>query len=222
MKSILQEVELLSKQGVKEITLLGQNVNSYADFSHRQQQQWQHAAGSQIGHGSSSIQDRRNEQQQQQLLEQSVDYYAPGFASVYTPKRAGSVGFAQLLEQVASVNPEMRVRFTSPHPKDFTNDVLSVIAGLPNVCKYLHMPAQSGSSSLLQRMKRGYSREAYDALVARARLALPNVALSTDIITGEWQLGNKRSRKAVLVCCSLLAAVHAANVAALATCCKST
>jgi hypothetical protein len=61
---------------------------------------------------------------------------------------------------------------------------LQVIAALPNVCNYLHMPAQSGSSSMLQRMKRGYTREAYDALVQRARDVIPNVALSTDMITG--------------------------------------
>jgi tRNA A37 methylthiotransferase MiaB len=113
-----------------------------------------------------------------------LSYYAPGFASVYKPKREGATGFAQLLEKVARVNPEMRVRFTSPHPKDFTDDVLGVISELPNVCKYLHMPALSGSSSVLQRMKRGYSREAYDALVGRARQVVPSVALSTDIITG--------------------------------------
>lgn len=111
--------------------------------------------------------------------------YAPGFKTVYKPKRAGAIGFAELLERVAAVNPEMRVRFTSPHPKDFTVDVLGVITSLPNVCNYLHMPAQSGSSSVLERMKRGYSREAYDALVQRARGVIPNVALSTDIITGQ-------------------------------------
>ncbi|KAF6256051.1 CDK5 regulatory subunit associated protein 1 [Scenedesmus sp. NREL 46B-D3] len=104
--------------------------------------------------------------------------------SVYKPKRQGAIGFGQLLESVARVNPEMRVRFTSPHPKDFTHDVLGVISELPNVCNYLHMPAQSGSSSTLQRMRRGYSREAYDALVGRARQVVPNVALSTDIIAG--------------------------------------
>lgn len=63
---------------------------------------------------------------------------------------------------------------------------LQVIAAMPNVCNYLHMPAQSGSSSTLQRMRRGYTREAYDALVQRAREVIPNVALSTDMITGVW------------------------------------
>uniref|UniRef100_A0A383WC25 Uncharacterized protein n=1 Tax=Tetradesmus obliquus TaxID=3088 RepID=A0A383WC25_TETOB len=181
LDSILREVEALSEQGVKEITLLGQNVNSYADFSHLQQQQ-QHASSSQT---DQHPQQHQAELQQQQQQQQAVlSYYAPGFASVYKPQRQGATGFGQLLEKVALVNPEMRVRFTSPHPKDFTEDVLGVISEHPNVCKYLHMPAQSGSSSMLQRMKRGYSREAYDGLVERARQVLPNVALSTDIIAG--------------------------------------
>jgi radical SAM superfamily enzyme len=158
----------------------GQNVNSYADFSHLQQQQQQDAASSQ-SQDHNNPQQQHNQQQQQSAV---LSYYAPGFASVYKPKRDGAIGFGQLLEQVARVDPEMRIRFTSPHPKDFTDDVLGVISELPNVCKQLHMPAQSGSSSVLERMKRGYSREAYDALVARAREVVPNVALSTDIITG--------------------------------------
>ena len=156
----------------------GQNVNSYADFSHLQQQ---HASSSQID--QTTKQHQADPQQQQQQLAVLSDS-APGFASVYKPQRQGATGFGQLLEKVALVNPEMRVRFTSPHPKDFTDDVLGVISEHPNVCKYLHLPAQSGSSSMLQRMKRGYSREAYDGLVERARQVLPNVALSTDIIAG--------------------------------------
>eukprot|EP00878_Enallax_costatus_P021379 GHUV01022629.1.p1 GENE.GHUV01022629.1~~GHUV01022629.1.p1 ORF type:complete len:498 (+),score=140.32 GHUV01022629.1:314-1807(+) len=172
--SILREVEQLSQQGIKEITLLGQNVNSYADFSAAAA-----AAGPQQHHQQPPHSRSTTDQQHSQQL-----YYAPGFRSVYQPKRQGAVGFAELLERVASVNPEMRVRFTSPHPKDFTDDVLGVISSLPNVCNYLHMHAQSGSTSVLERMKRGYSREAYDALVQRARVVVPNVALSTDIITG--------------------------------------
>jgi tRNA A37 methylthiotransferase MiaB len=107
--SILREVEQLSEQGVKEITLLGQNVNSYADLSHLQQQ-----PPSQQPPSSSS----------------SQSVYAPGFTSVSKPKRDGAVQFAELLERVALVNPEMRVRFTSPHPKDFTDDVLQVKHGV--------------------------------------------------------------------------------------------
>jgi tRNA A37 methylthiotransferase MiaB len=112
--SILRELEQLSEQGVKEVTLLGQNVNSYADLSHLQQQQPQSlSAGKGDPSGSTSSSSMR-------------EIYAPGFSSVSKPKRDGAVQFAQLLERVALVNPEMRVRFTSPHPKDFTDDVLQV------------------------------------------------------------------------------------------------
>ncbi len=97
---------------------------------------------------------------------------------MYAPRRDGAVSFAELLDRVADVDPEMRVRFTSPHPKDFSDDVLSVIASRPNVCKQLHMPAQSGSSSVLERMKRGYTRGAYDELVAHVRSVVPQVRQS--------------------------------------------
>jgi tRNA A37 methylthiotransferase MiaB len=78
----------------------------------------------------------------------------------------------------------MRIRFTSPHPKDFGPDCIDAIAAHANICNHLHMPAQSGSSAVLERMRRGYTRAAYDALVRRARDKLPDVAFSTDIIVG--------------------------------------
>lgn len=162
MKSILDEVRYLSDNGVKEVTLLGQNVNSYADFS----------------------------TQEQRVLkpDPSKDYfretYAKGFRTVYKPLREGAIKFAELLSEVASVDPEMRIRFTSPHPKDFSDDVISAIQSHDNICKQLHMPAQSGSTNVLRRMNRGYSREAYDELVAHIRSEIPGVALSTDMIAG--------------------------------------
>lgn len=78
----------------------------------------------------------------------------------------------------------MRIRFTSPHPKDFGDDCLEVIAAHHNICKHLHMPAQSGSSRVLELMRRGYDRESYDALLERARSVIPGVTFSTDIIVG--------------------------------------
>jgi hypothetical protein len=78
----------------------------------------------------------------------------------------------------------MRVRFTSPHPKDFPPDVLEAIATRPNICNSIHLPVQSGSSSVLQRMRRGYSREAYLGLVSQIRSLIPNVSISTDLISG--------------------------------------
>jgi tRNA A37 methylthiotransferase MiaB len=173
--SILNEIRRLSDEGVKEVTLLGQNVNSFADMSMSSGSDSSGDVGSTIGitgnqgnHGSDPFER----------------YYAPGFSSVYKPKRDGAVRFAELLDAVADVDPEMRVRFTSPHPKDFPDEVLRVIAERPNVTKQLHMPAQSGSSSVLERMRRGYTREAYLDLVARARRDIPGVALSSDFISG--------------------------------------
>ena len=173
--SILNEIRRLSDEGVKEVTLLGQNVNSFADMSMSSGGDSSGDVGTRIGttglsgnHGSDPFER----------------YYAPGFVSVYKPKRDGAVRFAELLDAVADVDPEMRVRFTSPHPKDFPDEVLRVIAERPNVTKQLHMPAQSGSSSVLERMRRGYTREAYLDLVARARRDIPGVALSSDFISG--------------------------------------
>lgn len=86
--------------------------------------------------------------------------------------------------RVAMVNKDMRIRFTSPHPKDFDDDCLAVIASHGNICKHLHMPAQSGSSRMLSLMRRGYDRESYDALLERALTMMPGVTFSTDIIVG--------------------------------------
>eukprot|EP00887_Chlorella_sp_A99_P005723 scaffold1.g5723.t1 len=177
LESILDEVRMLSEQGVREVTLLGQNVNSYSYLPPGAAGTSAAGAGARLrsvvareGGGAGG---------------DPFGAYAAGFRSVYRPARGGgAVGFGALLAAVAGVDPEMRVRFTSPHPKDFSDDVLEVIATHPNVCKQLHMPAQSGSSAVLARMRRGYTREAYDALLARVRAALPGAALSTDMIAG--------------------------------------
>eukprot|EP00898_Chlorokybus_atmophyticus_P006917 jgi/Chlat1/7226/Chrsp57S00539 len=160
--TIVEEVRRLSAEGFKEVTLLGQNVNSYAD------------AQSEPTRLSTPIED----------------VYAKGFQSVYKPRREGAVRFAELLDRVANIDPEMRIRFTSPHPKDFPDEVLCVMAERDNVCKFVHMPAQSGSTTVLERMRRrvprvlGYSREAYLELVDHIRDQVPNVALSSDFISG--------------------------------------
>jgi len=111
--------------------------------------------------------------------------YARGFRSVYKPNnREGAVRFAELLDRVADVDPEMRVRFTSPHPKDFPDELLQVMVSRPNVCNQVHMPAQSGSTTCLARMRRGYTREAYSELVKHIRAFVPNVGISSDFISG--------------------------------------
>ncbi|XP_034114027.1 CDK5RAP1-like protein [Drosophila albomicans] len=152
LTSIVREVKNLQQQGVKEVTLLGQNVNSYRDRS-----------GEPAGKMDNNV--------------------VPGFSTVYKPK-TGGLPFSTLLQNVAEAVPEMRIRFTSPHPKDFSDDVLHIIRDYPNVCKQLHLPAQSGSTSVLTRMRRGYTREAYMQLVEHIRGILPDVGLSSDFICG--------------------------------------
>ncbi|XP_012260249.2 mitochondrial tRNA methylthiotransferase CDK5RAP1 [Athalia rosae] len=156
IESILNEISHLSDQGVKEVTLLGQNVNSYRDLSE-----------SKFTMGGNESSTKLSE----------------GFKTVYKTK-TGGLRFADLLDKVSRINPEMRIRFTSPHPKDFPDEVLRLIAERPNICRSIHLPAQSGSSKVLDRMRRGYTREAYLTLVDKIRDILPGVTLSSDFICG--------------------------------------
>jgi tRNA-2-methylthio-N6-dimethylallyladenosine synthase len=107
------------------------------------------------------------------LLGQTVNSY-----------RWDDVTFAELLRAVAGVDGIERVRFTSPYPVDFTDDVIAAIAEEPRLCKYVHLPVQSGSDAVLERMRRGYSVADYRAIVDALRRAMPDIALSTDILTG--------------------------------------
>lgn len=127
LKSILNEIQQLSEQGYKEVTLLGQNVNSY---------------------------------------------------------QYEDVDFTKLMDQASKLDPEMRFRFSSPHPKDFPEPLLHLIAKRPNLCSYIHIPAQAGSDTTLERMRRPYTRKQYLNLTDRMREIIPDVSLSTDIITG--------------------------------------
>lgn len=135
VESILREVRDLRDRGYKEVTLLGQNVNSY------------HWTGADNG------------------------------AEI-------SIGFPQLLRKVAEAVPEMRVRFTTSHPKDMSDETLHVIAEVPNVCKHIHLPVQSGSNRILKLMNRKYTREWYLERVAAIRRIVPDCGLSTDIFVG--------------------------------------
>lgn len=140
ISSILEEVKTLSEQGVKEVTLLGQNVNSYCDSSESSI----HAAAV--------------------VPHKTETHLSEGFHTIYKPKKGG-LRFSTLLEKVSEIDPEMRIRFTSPHPKDFPDEVLHLINDQNNICKQIHLPAQSGNSRILELMKRGYTREAYLTLV---------------------------------------------------------
>ncbi|CAG2254208.1 CDK5 regulatory subunit-associated protein 1,CDK5RAP1-like protein,tRNA-2-methylthio-N(6)-dimethylallyladenosine synthase [Mytilus edulis] len=110
----------------------------------------------------------------------------PGFKTVYKPKTGGR-RFSDLLDKVSQIDPEMRIRFTSPHPKDFPDEVLDLIKERSNICNQIHLPAQSGNSEVLQRMRRGYTREAYLDLVYHIDIGYIiriDVYLSSDFIAG--------------------------------------
>ncbi len=136
--SIVKEAQDLYNAGYKEVTLLGQNVDSYK----------------------------------------------------YTPKVAEgeeeqpTVNFAQLLAKVAEVSPELRIRFSTSHPKDITDEVLYTMARYENICKYIHLPVQSGNSRVLELMNRTYDREWYKGRVDAIRRIIPECGISTDVITG--------------------------------------
>lgn len=154
--SIVDEVRRLAESGVREVVLLGQNVNSYHDV------------------GDESVNQYPD----------STYRAADGFGNMYRKRDGPGARFADLLDAVSAVDPELRVRFTSPHPKDFPDDVLHLVAERPNICSSLHLPAQSGSTSTLERMRRGYSRDVYEALVSRVRGIIPGVSISSDFISG--------------------------------------
>ncbi|KAK4741454.1 hypothetical protein SAY87_025042 [Trapa incisa] len=155
VESIVREVAELEKEGVKEVTLLGQNVNSYNDMS-----------------------GLENE------VESGANWeFSEGFSSMCKVKKMG-LRFADLLDRLSIEFPEIRFRYTSPHPKDFPDELLYIMRDRHNVCKYIHLPAQSGSSSVLERMRRGYTREAYLDLVQKIRSIVPDVGISSDFICG--------------------------------------
>ncbi len=138
--SIVAEAKDLCAKGYKEVTLLGQNVDSY----------------------------RWNITNKGDVVDPSIP----------------TTNFAQLMAMVAEVAPDMRIRFSTSHPKDMTDEVLHTMAKYNNICKYIHLPVQSGSTEVLTRMNRGYSREWYFDRIKAIRRIMPNCAISTDVITG--------------------------------------
>lgn len=133
-RSILSEAESLIRDGYREISLLGQNVDSY---------KWKDPSDTTV-----------------------------------------TVDFADLLEKVALLDPKVRVRFSTSHPKDMSDKVLRTMAGHDNICKHIHLPVQSGSSSLLEKMNRKYTREHYLERIGKIREILPDCAITTDVIAG--------------------------------------
>lgn len=144
-QSILAEVNDLAAKGYKEITLLGQNVDSYLWF------------------GGGLKKDFKDASEMQ---------------------KATATNFAQLLEMVAESQPQMRIRFSTSNPQDMTEEVLHSMAKYDNICDYIHLPVQSGSSRILKEMNRQHTREEYIALINKIREILPECAISQDMITG--------------------------------------
>lgn len=165
MESVVEETKrLLNDEGIKEVILLGQNVNSYHDVR-----------GERV-RGNNVVTDSDSSS----TYQTSND----GFSNIFRLRHGDGYRFADLLAAVSDLSPELRIRFTSPHPKDYPPPLLSLMAERGNICKHLHMPAQSGSSSVLERMRRGYTREAYLELINDVKGMIPEVAISSDFITG--------------------------------------
>ena len=162
--SIVQECEALFNEGYKEVTLLGQNVDSY---------NW----------NKPQISDDGRQTMDNGLKNSSLKS-SKYLSSSESKGQAASINFANLLEMVALISPLLRVRFSTSHPKDITDDVLFTIQKYENICNYIHLPVQSGSSRILQLMNRIYSREWYLAKVDRIRELIPDCGISTDMITG--------------------------------------
>ena len=138
--SIVAEAKELFQRGYREVTLLGQNVDSY---------KW-------------------NLNKKGEVEDESQP----------------TVNFAQLMEMVAKINPDLRIRFSTSHPKDMTDEVLHTMSKYDNICKYIHLPVQSGNSEILEKMNRGYTREWYLNRIEAINTILPGCAISTDIICG--------------------------------------
>jgi tRNA A37 methylthiotransferase MiaB len=107
-----------------------------------------------------------------------------GFGETFKARSHPGARFADLLDQAAIKFPNIRFRFTSPHPKDFPDELLHTIAKHPNICKFIHLPAQSGNTEILMKMRRNHTREAYLQLVEKMRNLIPSLSLSTDLICG--------------------------------------
>ena len=164
-ESILREVADLHSRGYKEVTLLGQNVNSYKTTPNPTPTPTLPKGGSLDASANMSVNVKGN--------------HTPSLG-----ESGGGFGFPRLLALVAETFPDMRVRFTTSHPKDMSDETLSVIASHDNVCKHIHLPVQSGSDRILKLMNRKYTREWYMGRVEAIRRLIPGCSITTDIFVG--------------------------------------
>ena len=177
VESILREVRDLRDRGYKEVTLLGQNVNSYKAPS-GSPERGEPVASDVAGNNINIIGVNQND-----ISANNACVSATG-VSANPPLGGTEGGFAYLLRTVARAVPGMRVRFTTSHPKDMSDETLRVIAEEPNVCRHIHLPVQSGSNRILKLMNRRYTREWYLDRVAAIRRIVPDCAITTDIFVG--------------------------------------
>jgi len=171
-QSIVNECTDLFNRGYREVTLLGQNVDSY---------KWKFESPK-VGKSESGELEVSNEERQESFIINEIKVSPTG--GDLEGAGASVVNFANLLEMVALINPELRVRFSTSHPKDITDEVLYTIAKHDNICNYIHLPVQSGNSRVLDLMNRTYTREWYIDRIDAIRRIIPGCAISTDVITG--------------------------------------
>lgn len=171
--SIVNEAKELFENGYREVTLLGQNVDSYL---------WNKPKAETLK--IDDLTDEMNTLTGDALLEALVNKNELPEKLVKKDEELGSVNFASLLEMVAAISPDLRVRFSTSHPKDITDEVLYTIAKHDNICNYIHLPVQSGNTRILALMNRTYTREWYMNRIDAIRRIIPGCAISADIIAG--------------------------------------
>jgi len=192
--TIVREAKEAFERGYREVTLLGQNVNSYSwkesdgsitltppskeTGNHLSDGNPTYAAVAANSHPSVQVPENLH---LQVPLKTSSD---PVEKSTDSSSISHTVGFAELLEMVALIDPGLRIRYSTSHPKDLSDDVLEVMAKYDNICKHIHLPVQSGSTAVLGRMNRKYTRKWYLGRIVAINRILPECAISTDIIAG--------------------------------------
>ncbi len=174
--SIVEEARGLFNDGYKEVTLLGQNVDSY---------KWRASPPTPLqGRGELHNEEIGDHSGIGELQDGNFGNHSNHVSLSSGEGRGEALNFAQLLELVAQINPELRVRFSTSHPKDITDEVLHTMVKYDNICNHIHLPVQSGNSRVLELMNRTYTREWYLERVDAIKRIIPDCAISTDVIIG--------------------------------------
>lgn len=191
-QSIIKECTDLFNQGYREVTLLGQNVDSYKWTPQSLPKPSPEGRALEVEEQNQFAANKEDievsDQEANKSLPRGDGFDEAGKEKVSPPAGGGDlegvVNFANLLEMVALISPDLRVRFSTSHPKDITDEVLYTMKKYDNICKYIHLPVQSGNSRILEMMNRTYDREWYMGRVDAIRRIIPECAISTDVIAG--------------------------------------